>query len=109
MIPLFRVIKPGVYASIQDRGRFGFRRFGMPVAGPMDRQAFQLGQEIMGNEEQKNALEIFLGGLTLEVLTNHRLIITGADLGAVIDEQQAAPLWKTFSIDKGQQISFYNR
>lgn len=106
MIPLFRVIKPGVYASIQDRGRFGFRRFGMPVAGPMDPQAFQLGQEIMGNEEQKNALEIFLGGLTLEVLTNHRLIITGADLGAVIDEQQAAPLWKTFSIDKGQQISF---
>ena len=49
MIPLFRVIKPGVY----------------------DPQAFQLGQEIMGNEEQKNALEIFLGGLTLEVLTNH--------------------------------------
>ena len=74
MIPLFKVIKPGVYASIQDRGRFGFRRFGMPVAGPMDRQAFQLGQEVMGNEEQKNALEIFLGGLILEALTNQHSI-----------------------------------
>ena len=52
MIPLFRVIKSGVYATIQDRGRFGFRRFGMPVAGPMDREAFQLGQDIIGNDEQ---------------------------------------------------------
>ena len=106
MIPLFRVVKAGVYASIQDRGRFGFRRFGMPVAGPMDRQAFQLGQEIIGNVENGNAVELFLGGLTLEVLMDHRIILTGADLGAVIDGQQAAPLWKTFSIRQGQLISF---
>ncbi len=106
MIPLFRVIKAGVYASIQDSGRFGFRRFGMPVAGPMDRQAFQLGQEIMGNTDNGNALELFLGGLTLEVLMDHRIVITGADLGARIDGQKTVPLWKTFSISKGQTISF---
>ncbi len=106
MIPLFRVVKAGVYASIQDCGRFGFRRFGMPVAGPMDQQAFQLGQKVMENVENGNALELFLGGLTLEVLTNHRIIITGADLGAVIDQGKAAPLWKTFAIQQGQLISF---
>lgn len=106
MIPLFRVVKAGVYASIQDRGRFGFRRFGMPVAGPMDQQAFHLGQKIMGNEDNGNALELFLGGLTVEVLTDHRIIITGADLGAVIDGDKAAPLWKTFVIRQGQLISF---
>ncbi|WP_342513063.1 biotin-dependent carboxyltransferase family protein [Sporosarcina sp. FSL K6-1522] len=106
MIPLFRVAKTGVYASIQDSGRFGFRRFGMPVAGPMDQQAFQLGQEIIGNAEDGNALELFLGGLTLEVLADHRIVITGADLGAVIDGEEAAPLWKTFLIRQGQTISF---
>ena len=41
MIPLFKVIKSGVYSSIQDRGRFGFRKFGVPVSGPMDREAFE--------------------------------------------------------------------
>ena len=106
MIPLFRVIKPGVYATIQDRGRFGYRHFGMPVSGPMDWQAFQLGQEIINNRESNNALELFLGGLTLEVLTDHRITITGADLGALIDGGKLAPLWKTFSVLKGQMISF---
>lgn len=106
MIPLFRVVKSGVYATIQDRGRFGFRRFGMPVAGPMDLQAFQLGQDIINNKDSDNALELFLGGLTLEVLTDHRIIITGADLSALIDGKISAPLWKTFSVWKGQLISF---
>lgn len=108
MIPLFRVVKPGVYATIQDQGRFGYRHFGMPVSGPMDWQAFKLGQEIMNNGEKGNALEIFLGGLTLEVLTDHRIIITGADLGARIDGGIAVPLWKTFSVWKGQFLSFPN-
>jgi len=106
MIPLFRVVKPGVYATIQDQGRFGFRRFGMPVAGPMDRLAFQLGQDIIGNEDSGNALELFLGGLTVEVLTDHRIVIAGADLGVMIDGDMPAPLWKTFQIWKGQTISF---
>ena len=106
MIPLFRVVKPGVYATIQDRGRFGYRHFGMPVSGPMDWQAFQLGQEIINNGESNNALELFLGGLTLEVLSDHRIIIAGANLGALIDGEEVAPLWKTFSVLKGQMISF---
>lgn len=106
MISLFRVVKSGVYATIQDRGRFGFRCFGMPVAGPMDREAFQLGQDIIGNDESGNALELFLGGLTVEVLTDHRIVIAGADLGAMIDGETPAPLWKTFQIWKGQTISF---
>lgn len=106
MIPLFRVVKSGVYATIQDQGRFGFRRFGMPVAGPMDREAFQLGQDIIGNDEGTNALELFLGGLMIEVLTDHKIVIAGADLGAMIDGETPAPLWKTFQIWKGQTISF---
>lgn len=106
MIPLFRVVKQGVYATIQDLGRFGYRSFGMPVSGPMDQQAFQLGQEIIGNEKSNNAVELFLGGLTLEVLTDHRIIITGGDLGAKLDEESIAPLWKTFSVQKGQLLSF---
>ncbi len=106
MIPLFRVVKSGVYATIQDEGRFGFRRFGMPVAGPMDRLAFQLGQDIIGNDDSRNALELFLGGLTVEVLTDHRIVIAGADLVVMIDGETPAPLWKTFQIWKGQTISF---
>ncbi|MBE1556030.1 biotin-dependent carboxyltransferase family protein [Sporosarcina limicola] len=105
MIPLFRVIKPGVYGTIQDAGRPGFRRFGMPISGPMDEQAFHLGMKIMNNNGKESALELFLGGLTLEVLSDHRIAITGADLTVSIDGIEA-PMWKSFYIRKDQTIRF---
>ncbi len=105
MIPLFKVVKSGVYSSIQDRGRFGFRKFGVPVSGPMDSEAFALGHKIIGNDENETALELFLGGLSLEVLMDHRIVITGANLGAILDGQEA-PMWKTFSVSPGQILSF---
>lgn len=105
MFPLFKVRTKGAYGSIQDLGRFGFQRFGVPVSGPMDRRAFQLGQYILGNEKNTPALELFLGGQSFEVLSDHRIVITGADLGALIDEEPA-PIWKSFFIFKGQTLRF---
>lgn len=105
MIPLFKVKKAGTYGSVQDKGRFGYQRFGVPVSGPMDSKAYQLGQYIIGNDENSPSLELFLGGQELEVLSNHRIVITGADLGAMLDDQPV-PTWKTFDIFKGQILSF---
>jgi len=103
--PLFKVFKAGVYASVQDEGRFEFRAFGVPVAGPMDKKAFLLGQEIIGNVQNKSSIELFLGGLTLKVLSDHYVVITGADLTALLDNEPF-PLWKAMKVSKGQVISF---
>ncbi len=105
MIPLFQVIQPGVYSSIQDIGRTGYRRFGMPISGPMDQQAFLLGMKIANNDGKDSALELFLGGLTLKVLTDHKITIVGADLTAMIDDKDA-PMWKSFNVLKGQILRF---
>lgn len=105
MIPLFKVKKAGVYGSMQDMGRTGFRRFGVPVSGAMDFHAFQLGNYILGNDANSPALELFLGGVELEILNDHRMVISGADLGAKLDGQPV-PNWKTFNIYQGQTLSF---
>lgn len=105
MIPLFKVKKAGVYGSIQDKGRTGYQRFGVPVSGAMDFHAYQLGNYVLGNDANSPALELFLGGIELEVLTDHRIVITGADLGAKLDGQ-LVPNWKTFNIYKGQTLNF---
>ena len=76
------------------------------LLAPWTREAFQFGQDIIENVSCQNALELFLGGLSLEVLHDHRIIITGADLGAIIDGESVAPTWKTFHVWKGQTISF---
>ncbi|SEN40167.1 biotin-dependent carboxylase uncharacterized domain-containing protein [Mesobacillus persicus] len=105
MIPLFKVKKVGTYGSIQDKGRFGYQRFGVPVSGPMDAKAYHLGQYIIGNDENSPSLELFLGGQEFEVLSDHRIVITGADLGVMLDGAPV-PTWKTFTIFKGQILSF---
>ena len=33
---MIEVIKPGLYSSIQDKGRFGFENYGVPISGSMD-------------------------------------------------------------------------
>lgn len=105
MIPIFKVKKAGVYGSIQDLGRFGFQRFGVPVSGPMDAYAFKNGHFILGNRVDCTSLELFLGGQEFEVLADHRIVITGADLGATLDGVPV-PLWKSFTIFKGQTLRF---
>lgn len=105
MKELFRVLKQGVYASMQDKGRFGFRKFGMPVAGVMDSFAYQVGNDIFNHTFNVAALELFLGGLSLEVLCDHSIVITGADLSAELDGS-AVPLWKSFKVCKGQTLTF---
>lgn len=105
MIPLFKVKKAGVYGSIQDQGRFGYQRFGVPVSGPMDSYAYKYGNYILSNPSNSPALELFLGGQEMEVMSDHRIVITGADLGARVDGV-LAPLWKSFTIYKGQTLSF---
>ena len=37
---------PGMYTTIQDKGRVGFQQYGMPVAGPMDSESYLLGQAL---------------------------------------------------------------
>src|SRR6266700_2931535 len=38
----------GPWTTVQDRGRFGYQRFGVTESGPMDRAAFEVGQAALG-------------------------------------------------------------
>lgn len=105
MIPIFKVKKAGIYASIQDKGRIGYQQFGVPVSGAMDQYAYKYGKYILHNPVNSPALEVFYGGLELEILSDHRIAITGANLEAMIDGKPV-PLWKSFKIYKGQHLRF---
>ena len=35
---MLKVIEPGLYSSIQDNGRFGYRNIGVPYSGFMDQE-----------------------------------------------------------------------
>ena len=62
-----RVIAPGLATSVQDAGRFGYQRFGMPTAGVLDRLAMAAANTIVGNAPDMAVLEMLYLGATLEV------------------------------------------
>lgn len=55
----------GPQVSLQDRGRFGLLRYGVPASGPMDRFAFAIANLALGNGAGTTAVEVSRGGLTL--------------------------------------------
>ncbi|MFP5515208.1 MAG: biotin-dependent carboxyltransferase family protein [Alphaproteobacteria bacterium] len=61
------VMRPGLFATIQDLGRFGFQELGMPVAGALDPMALRLANALVGNPQGMAGLEIALLGPVLRV------------------------------------------
>jgi len=58
-----RVLRAGPGATIQDGGRFGFLRYGVTPAGPMDWTAFRTANFALGNDDRAATIEVPAGGL----------------------------------------------
>jgi KipI family sensor histidine kinase inhibitor len=52
-----KIIEPGMYTTVQDGGRFGFLRYGLPPSGAMDRGAFETANALLGNASNAGVLE----------------------------------------------------
>ncbi len=64
---VLRVVEAGPHCSVQDAGRAGLMRFGVPASGPMDRVAMRLANHALGNPPGAAVAEVSLGGMVLEL------------------------------------------
>jgi len=101
----FRIIDPGPMTLIQDAGRHGYQHLGVTTGGPMDEQAFDWGNWLLGNPRGVAALEITFGMLVMEAESEMTLALTGADLGARLNNTPL-PSWQTFVARPGDRLSF---
>lgn len=65
--PVLRVVAPGPTTTLQDGGRLGHQRFGIPVAGARDPVALAAANLLVGNARDTAALELAYLGPTLRV------------------------------------------
>ena len=86
------VVEPGLLTTIQDLGRFGHQRVGVPPSGPMDRAAFLVANRLVGNPDAAAALECTIKGPRLEVRQAAVIAVTGAPMGFTVNGQEA-PSW----------------
>ena len=77
-IPTLKIIQPGMLSTIQDRGRYGYQRFGMPTAGAMDIFALRAANALLGNDDNAACIEMTVLGPRIEILADTRVAVTGA-------------------------------
>lgn len=53
---------PGAFASIQDRGRRGYRRIGVPWSGTVDPRMMRIANHLAGNAPDTPVIECYDGG-----------------------------------------------
>jgi antagonist of KipI len=96
---------PGWLTTIQDRGRFGYQRFGMSVSGAMDLYAFRLANLLVGNHPDDACLETTLSGPEIEFTSPCRIAVTGADMGPRVNGK-TVPLWEKIDVREGDRLHF---
>ena len=93
----------GPFTTVQDLGRPGYLRVGIPPSGPMDREAFLLGNRLVGNADGAAALESTYSGPRVEFADARLVAITGADMPVTLDGA-AAPRWEAFRVRAGSLL-----
>jgi biotin-dependent carboxylase-like uncharacterized protein len=87
-----KVVRAGLFDTLQDMGRVGFMALGMPTAGAMDRIGLSLANALVGNPANTAGLEIGVMGPDLLVETDSvRVALVGPLSPALIEGPDAPP------------------
>lgn len=101
---LFRVAHAGPHVTLQDGGRPGLMRFGVPQSGPMDRKALAVANIALGNAPGATGIEVSPGGLVLDCLSG-RIDLALAGGGFVVDcAGRRLGSWQRFAIAAGDRL-----
>jgi len=100
-----RVICPALATSVQDAGREGYLRFGLPHSGPMDWWAFRAANSLVGNPQALACLEIGMTRCTPDFESETLAAVCGVGY-RLFRGDRAIPLWMSFLVHPGDQLRF---
>jgi len=99
-----RIIDPGLFSTIQDLGRVGYQRIGVPPSGALDTLSLRMGNALLGQAQGMAGLEMCRVGVRAVVeAARLRFCITGADVTATLDGQPLAA-WRSHTARAGQEL-----
>jgi len=98
--PILRILEPGLGVSLQDAGRHGFRRFGVPTSGTMDPVTATWANRLLDNPPDAPVLELCLQGQCLEALRDGWVAVCGGS-----HPRGQAP-YRAFRVRAGESLDF---
>jgi biotin-dependent carboxylase-like uncharacterized protein len=95
----------GLLTTVQDRGRYGYQRYGMPVSGAMDTFSLGLANMLVGNDPGAACLEATVHGPEIHFTGETVIAVTGADMDMTVNGKRAA-LNAAVNVRKGDRLAF---
>lgn len=102
---MLKVLKAGLFTTIQDQGRYGFLDKGVPVAGYMDSFSATKINTLLENKKEAAVMEMTMTGPTLQFERATFIAIGGANISATLNNKEVAN-YKVLKIEKGDILSF---
>ena len=102
------ILRPGLFTTIQDTGRWAHQAIGVPVSGPMDRLSHRVANALVGNETTAALLEATLAGPEIRIENAAVIAVTGADFSARLDAD-TIPLHRPIRCRPGAVLRFGER
>lgn len=101
---MLRILRAGIYTTVQDLGRHCFRQLGVSQGGALDIPSLKIANLLVGNPVEAAGLEITLGQFSAEFTAAGWLALTGAECHAQLDGKALWTGWR-YPVKKGQQIT----
>ncbi len=102
---MIEVLSAGLYTTIQDNGRFGFRKYGVPLSGFMDSYSALLANQLVGNNYDCALMEITLSGPQLKFSSDTVIAITGAGFSPTLNNVEI-PINSLIKVNKNSVLKF---
>lgn len=100
-----KVMKAGACTTIQDLGRVGYQKFGIPVAGVMDEFSATVANYLVGNKRSEAVLEVTYLGPILKFEEEMVIAVAGAELSPKINGVSIST-WESVRVSEGDILSF---
>lgn len=100
-----RVLDGGMFTTVQDKGRYGFREFGVPVSGAMDRHSAEWANKLVGNPQEAPVLEMTMKGGRYRFESDGYIAISGAEMEPKINNRPI-PIHQGIVVRAGDVLKF---
>ncbi|RUO72616.1 allophanate hydrolase [Pseudidiomarina sediminum] len=101
---VLRVTQPGLLATLQDFGRYGYQALGITHGGPMDERAFLWANRLLGNTYDCAQIEITLGHFKATFTRDCLFVVTGADFPLTL-AGQPIKAWRVSQARAGDELT----
>jgi allophanate hydrolase len=102
---VIEIVQAGPLVTVQDGGRAGLMRYGVPASGPMDRGSFAIANAALGNPDGAAGIEVSVGGLALDCIEGGVTIaLAGGGFRATLDGHEH-PSWIVATLAAGMRLT----